>query len=356
MPPADPADGWPLITAVKKALALNSGVRAVRIELSSCYWDPNGVPSGLPLDQLIQRPDYAAVLDMVPVVMITTYALASCDVTTQTPIYRERPMTSDELAAESAEYVRLVDVVAVKHPNTTVFLADWESENDAVGLAGAYVAHTQAWLEAVRGEKAALQQRTGVAVNIGTMFEFVDIAPVAGQFSGLLAATTDLAPNGQPLWDLLSYSSWDSIIYGVAPATNAASYASAFSVIRAACVSAGFSCDGDIVIGEVGTLRDYDPRSELLGSATWESLRQGARFVVNWNLSDQPAEEIYNWAWFGKYDSSGKITSQGLDWGSWLSNGLPSPYASATSAEVGGGRVPPASARIRPRQPMDARH
>jgi hypothetical protein len=142
----------------------------------------------------------------------------------------------------------------------------------------------------------------------------------------------------------------------VDPKVNATSYANAFDTIRSACSAAGFSCDDKIVVGEVGTLRNLDPQSELLGSAAWESLRQDAQYVINWVLADQPGEGVtvdgvfYDQSQWGKYDAAGAITSQGLDVAGWYAGGILAPDADSLRSNRGMMIV----RGFRPRHPMDA--
>jgi hypothetical protein len=360
LPPAEPADnGWVLVSAAKRAKAL--GAKVVRIAVSSCYSDPQGTPSGEPIDQLVEREDYNAVLNMFDTVIVTAYDLASCDLAAQTPIYRERLLTADELAAVRGERMRFVDVVAIRHPNTKVIVANWESDHDVMAddQGPAYIAYTKTWLMATRDEVASLRQ-SGLGADVETMVEMDYPVPLAGvEFNGLAVAVTDLAPNGQPLWDFISYSSWESMMYGVDPRVNAESYAAAFDSIYAACSAAGFSCDDKVVVGEVGTLRNYDPGERLLNSAVWESMRQNARYVVNWVLADQPGLGVmvdgvfYDQSQFGNYDASGIVTSQGLDVARWFVAGILAP--DENPERIGRGPSAHAVRGFRPRHPMDAR-
>ena len=128
---------------------------------------------------------------------------------------RERLLTADELAAVRGERMRFVDVVAIRHPNTKVIVANWESDHDVMAddQGPAYIAYTKTWLMATRDEVASLRQ-SGLGADVKRWSRWTILFRSPESIHGLAVAVTDLAPNGQPLWDFISYSSWESICTG----------------------------------------------------------------------------------------------------------------------------------------------
>lgn len=339
LPRAKPGE-WVLVAAAEKAKAL--GAEVLRTEISPCYWDPEGSPTRLPLDQLVLRPDYDAVLDMFPMVILTAYDLASCDETSGSPQYRAAALSPETLRAVHEEWWRFVFAVATRHPGTKVVFSNWEGENDAIDQQWpGYLDYIRARLFAARDARDAAKQ-WGYPGEVYSAFEFIHLKtgyqspwpladgtlPPPRTVSGLVSAFDLRDDAGNFLWDFLSYSSWDSIAHTEDRSRNPRTFREAFQTIRDACAEAGGDCAQHIIIGEVGYLRNYDDESSsALADIFRVCLEENAQYVVNWVLADQPGQvDSYGFgvdeSKFGKFTVDGELTPQGVALADWYRNGI----------------------------------
>ena len=337
-----PKTNSPLKTSVDDALSL--GAKTVRIAISPCYWDPQGISSNPePLYNEILRDDYSYVFKNFSTVMVTIYPLSICDPNSGQPYYR----LSSDIISESKwqeilnnvynEIKQTVIAAKINYPNTTVIWSNWEMENDC---------QDNQWQRCVEYQKTRLKAINDASLetqNFGgtgkeySAIEFVLLeknwvpqwksewgpSPEPRVNSGLITAVEDL----KGLWDFISYSSWNSIYYTEDPNWRPnKKFTEAFNTIRQACYNAGINCSDKIIIGEVGTLYDQDTNNSLLYEAISTSMKEGAKFIYNWNLYDQiakgtlitPDGKQYDQSKFGKFDLNRTLTSQGKIFKEWL--------------------------------------
>jgi hypothetical protein len=343
-----PQTDSPLKTAVDDALSL--GVKTVRITISPCYWDPQRISSNPePLYNQILRDDYSYVFKNFSTVMVTIYPVSVCDFNSGQPYYRLSPDIVLEARWQEIlnnvynEIKQTVITAKISYPNTTIIWSNWEIENDCQDNQWQRcVEYQRTRLKAIKDASLEVQNFGGNGMHYSAI-EFILLEknwvprwipewgppPQPRQNSGLITAVEDL----KGLWDFISYSSWNSIYYTEDPDWRPnKKFTEAFNIIRQTCYNAGIECSNKIIIGEVGTLYDQDTNSSLLSEAISTSMREGAKFIYNWNLYDQitkgtlitPDGKQYDQSKFGKFDLNRTLTPQGKlfkDWLSWLSQG-----------------------------------
>ena len=337
-----PQTSNPLKTAVDDALSL--GVKTVRITLSPCFWDPKGISSNpQPLYNQILRDDYSYVFRNFSTVMATIYPLSICDFNSGQPYYRLSPDIIPETRWQEIlnnvynEIKQTVITAKINYPNTTIIWSNWEMENDC---------QDNQWQRCVEYQKTRLKAINSASLetqNFGgsgkeySAIEFILLEknwvprwipewgppPPPRQNSGLITAVEDL----KGLWDFISYSSWNSMYHTEDPNWRPnKKFTSAFNIIRQTCYNAGIDCSDKIIIGEVGTLYDYDKDNSLLYEAISTSIKESAKFIYNWNLYDQiskgtlitPDGKQYDQSKFGKFDLNRILTPQGKAFKEWL--------------------------------------
>jgi hypothetical protein len=304
----------PLVSAVEDAQRL--GITVFRTCISP-YWDPrpDAADRLAPLDQKIRRADYQRVLASFPVVILTSYDAASFNAR-----YRNRAsFGSDErwnamLRAVHEEFRRFA--IELGKGANTIIVSSWESENDAFLDAQwpDYLLYLQARSDGiVDGRREA--KAAGHPAKVFTAIEFAHVTvgfadprsnKPARSICGLDAA---VALHGV---DFASYSAWENLYYTGDPRYTETKLRASFSIIRQKCRPPGCR----FLIGEIGYLRNYDPKNAIFQAILEESLRAGAAYVVDWSEYDQPGQvDRYGFgvdqSKFGAYDIDRKLTAQG---------------------------------------------
>ncbi len=328
--------GDPLAAAADDIAGL--GARNFRTTIAP-YWDPRGVEDYAPLAEKIQRADYAYAIRKFRTVMLTAYDTASFDAASGNPLYRvpigaaprparrralsawrrSRPLEAAQTREQWEQVLRNVErefydfaYELSKIPDVKFYVGNWEAENDGL-LWDQYIEYVQARLVGtIRGREAA--SRDGYPAQVFTAFEFRSLDAGAG---------FDAAMHRLGGVEFLSLSSWYFTDYGGASRSR---FEQAFQSMRQGCQDAGVPCR--ILIGEVGYLRDLDPENRNLKETLTACLDLGALAVFNWVAYDQPGEGItvdgvfYDQSQWGKWDSTGSLTTQGAAFGEWFLNGL----------------------------------
>ena len=335
----------------------NLGARAVRIVAANGYWDPRGQQEPLPLDQLVQRSDYAAVFKSFDTVVVTAFPLSGRDAEKGVPIYRERALTVKETDAIHAEGWQLGFALGFYYPDVNACIGNWESEHDACqdSMWGSFLSAQKAFAYGLKDGYAAARawrMSDGLPEGRGSlrvMFEFSNITEDSSPkgslgegISGLRRALADEEFRG--LVDLWSYSSWNSVRYPYQMAVSEAGdfFRSEIERIRATFAEFGVDCSERLMIGELGTLRTHDPDSALLATLNRVALEENIQLVMGWVAYDQPGSgvlvegQFYEQSQFGKFTLDGTLTSQGEAFRTWLNNGFSvEPVATATSSSTG---------------------
>ncbi len=194
------------------------------------------------------------------------------------------------------------------HHDRTFILSNWEAENDVPDPAfwPWFADYLRARTDGIR-EGRARGRDQGLPARIFTAFEFT----ILPGFPGRRSALVDIASATGPI-DYLSYSSWWSIGFDYDGATMGESFRTALRQIQGFIDTEGPTAE--IIIGEFGEYWNEHPGGERLRAIVDVSLEEGAAYLFNWVLYDQPGEiddHGRDASHFGKYRLDRTITPQG---------------------------------------------
>jgi hypothetical protein len=187
-------------------------------------------------------------------------------------------------------------------------VSNWEAEND--------VPEPQLWPQLTQYLQARLDgilagreraRALGHPSKVYTAFEFTILPSFQGRPSALVEIGSQLRG-----LDYLSYSSWWSIGADYDPSEMRSSFQAAFQDIRSYAGRA--QLPQRIVIGEFGEYWNLHPSADRLRAIVDISIEEGAEYLFNWVLYDQPGEldeHGRDASHFGKYFLDGTLTPQG---------------------------------------------
>jgi hypothetical protein len=291
-------------------------------------WNPQGNDDLVPLDQKVRRPEYRRFLARFPVVMLTAYDSASFEK------YKWGRLTARQLAETRDEFRRFAIELA-RMPGRKI-VSNWEFENDCP--ADQWLScreYYQARLDGIQAGRASAK-KSGLPGEVLTAFEFTIVPGFEGRQSGLV----EVAPQLKGL-DFISYSCWWSIRHD---ADAAKVYKDFEYVVPFLKRWAGeHKVTRGLIIGEFGEYWNEHPTSERMKALVDASLANGAEYLFNWVLYDQPGEKDESGrdaSHFGKFDLNRAVTPQGLEFQRWFRQA-----ASGKAASVSKGAQQPAPAR-----------
>jgi hypothetical protein len=281
--------------------------RAIRVYIGpGRLWDAIDASDNRPLDLKVQRPDYLHLLDTFPVVMFTAYDAAA-----------DGEYKAGQLGAAALEQVkdefRRFTLEISKKPGTRI-VSNWEFEHECgYEQWEGCLAYMQARVDGIsRGrEEARLLRYPGVVYSA---FEGVVLPDFLGRQCGFLAAAARLKG-----LDLLSYSSWRSVVWDGGGTEVRDSFREALRRLRE--LASQMESQPKLIIGELGQYWDSDPGSQRLKAAIDTALDNGAEYVFCWNLYEQPGR-FDEWgrdaSHFGMFYLDRTLTPQGEAFSEWL--------------------------------------
>lgn len=202
----------------------------------------------------------------------------------------------------------------------TFIVSNWEAENDVPDSRdwGWFVRYLQARYDGILEGKNEARQK-GLPGHVYTAFEFTIIPGFQGRRSGLL----DIGSKLRGI-DYLSYSSWWSIGADHDAEKIKQSFRSAFQMIRSGAKDSHLTIR--LIVGEFGEYWNLHPDGERMKALAEVAIDEGAEYLFNWVLYDQPGE-IDEWghdaSHFGKYDLNRKLTPQGEAFRRWFTTETP---------------------------------
>ncbi|HWP86060.1 MAG TPA: hypothetical protein VNN17_12775 [Terriglobia bacterium] len=204
---------------------------------------------------------------------------------------------------------------AISQTDRVFIVSNWEAENDVPepALWPQLTQYLQARLEGIRAGRERAR-RAGYPAQVYTAFEFTILPGFQGRPSGLVEIGSRLRG-----LDYLSYSSWWSIGWDYDAAEMRSSFRAALQDIRGYAQQAGLP--RQIIIGEFGEYWNLHPTAERLRAIVEASLEEGAAFLFNWVLYDQPGEKDDHGrdaSHFGKFYLDGTLTPQGAAMRQWF--------------------------------------
>lgn len=298
-----------------------------------------------PLAQKLEDPAYRKLISQFTVIMLTAYDSYSYEreygeADTEPELRQragqhaaplrpnhgkiERPTAgvAEHLAklspAEAAHYLGQVRrefaefSFALARHDRTFILSNWEAENDVPDVKHwpQFQRYLQARIDGIvdgraRAARAKLPGRVRIA------FEFTIVPGFEGRQSGLERMGKLLRGV-----EYLSYSSWWSIGHDYDWQAMSASFRESIRRIRGSAAK-----NQRIIIGEFGEYWDVHPDAVRLRAIVDASIEEGAEFLFNWTLYDQPGERDEHGrdaSHFGKYTQQRELTPQGRAMKAWL--------------------------------------
>ena len=202
--------------------------------------------------------------------------------------------------------------------NRTFIVSNWEAENDVPDARywPVFRLYLQARLDGITAGRAQARAQ-GFPARVFTSFEFTIVPGFQGRPSGLVEIGAKLRGV-----DFLSYSSWWSIGADLDAEGVRESFRYAIGLIRNFVQQA--SLPGRIIIGEFGEYWNQHPNPERLKAIVDTSIDEGAEYVFNWVLYEQPGERDEHGSdasHMGKYFLNHQLTPQGKAFQDWLAAG-----------------------------------
>jgi hypothetical protein len=272
-------------------------------------WDPAGKTDRSPLDVKVRRADYRAFLAAFPVVVLTAYDAASSE------RYKWGRLDAQHLAATRDEFRRFTLELA-KTPGRKI-VSNWEFENDCP--ANQWPSCQEYYQARINGIMAGRKQAQslGLPGEVLTAFEFTIVPGFAGKPSGLVEVAGKLTG-----LDFISYSCWWSI--GADASASKVSQDFAYVVPLLRDYAAGKKLTSRLIIGEFGEYWNTHPTSERMKALVDASIDNGAEYLFDWVLYDQPGNKD-EWgrdaSHFGKYGLDRALTPQGKEFQRWFGGG-----------------------------------
>lgn len=197
----------------------------------------------------------------------------------------------------------------------TFIVSNWEAEHDVPDSQywPWYARYLQARIHGiVEGRERARQ--AGYPARVFTAFEFTIIPGFRGKPSGLVDIGSKLRGV-----DYLSYSSWWSIGWDLDAEAMDNSFRYAIQLIRSFAKQAGLP--QRLIIGEFGEYWNMHPSIDRLKAIVDVSLEEGAEYLFNWVLYEQPRKRD-EWgrdaSHFGKFFLDRSLTPQGEAFQRWF--------------------------------------
>ena len=311
-----------------------------------------------PLAQKLRSPGYQKLFRDFPVIMLTAYdsvsyareygavssAKSAASAAERKNGHAAHPssMVAKDLASMSAaEQQKFLSGVQQefqqfsfelsKHDRTFI-VSNWEAENDVpdANTWPAFTRYLQARLDGIAAGRAEARAK-GYPARVLTAFEFTIVPGFAGRPSGLVEIGAKL--HGV---DYLSYSSWWSIGAELDAEGLRKSFRYAIGLIRRFAQQSALP--ERLIIGEFGEYWNQHPNAERLKAIVETSIDEGAEYVFNWVLYEQPGERDEHGSdasHMGKYFLNRTLTPQGKAFQEWLAekpaergNAPASPHAS----------------------------
>jgi hypothetical protein len=294
-----------------------------------------------PLAQKLRSPGYQKIFQDFPVITLTAYdsvsyareygAVSSAkDAATTTErknghAAHPSSMVAKDLASmTTAEQRKFLSAVQQEFTqfsfdlsklDRTFIVSNWEAENDVPDARDwpAFTRYLQARLDGIAAGRAAARAQ-GYPARVLTAFEFTIVPGFAGRPSGLVEIGAKLRGV-----DYLSYSSWWSIGAELDAQGVSKSFRYAIGLIRN--FARQSSLPQRVIIGEFGEYWNDHPNAERLKAIVETSLDEGAEYVFNWVLYEQPGERDEHGSdasHMGKYFLNHRLTPQGKAFQEWL--------------------------------------
>ncbi len=269
-------------------------------------WNPQAGDDPTPLDQKVRRPEYREFLARFPVVMFTAYDSASFEK------YKMGRLSANQLAATRDEFRRFAIELA-KTPGRKI-VSNWEFENDCP--ADQWLScreYYQARLDGLRAG-AASAKKAGLPGQVMTAFEFTIVPGFEGRPSGLVEVATQLKG-----LDFISYSCWWSIGHDANAARVYQDFAYVVPLLKRWATE--HKLTSRLIIGEFGEYWNEHPSSERMQALVDASLANGAEYLFDWVLYDQPGEQDESGrdaSHFGKFKLNRAATPQGIEFQRWF--------------------------------------
>ena len=198
----------------------------------------------------------------------------------------------------------------------TFIVSNWEAENDVPDANDwpSFTHYLQARLDGIAAGRAEARAK-GYPAHVFTAFEFTIVPGFAGRPSGLVEIGAKLRGV-----DYLSYSSWWSIGADLDAVGVSKSFRYAIGLIRKFAQQAALP--QRVIIGEFGEYWNEHPNAERLRAIVETSIDEGAEYLFNWVLYEQPGERDEHGSdasHMGKYFLNHTLTPQGKAFQEWLS-------------------------------------
>jgi hypothetical protein len=197
----------------------------------------------------------------------------------------------------------------------TFIVSNWEAENDVPDAKDwpAFRLYLQARLDGIAAGRAQARAK-GYPARVLTAFEFSIVPGFQGRPSGLVEIGAKLRGV-----DYLSYSSWWSIGADLDAEGVRKSFRYAIGLIRKFAQQA--SLPQRVIVGEFGEYWNEHHTAERLKAIVETSIDEGAEYVFNWVLYEQPGERDEHGSdasHMGKYFLNHQLTPQGRAFQEWL--------------------------------------
>ena len=176
-----------------------------------------------------------------------------------------------------------------------------------------FTRYLQARLDGIAAGRAEARAQ-GFPARVLTAFEFTIVPGFQGRPSGLVEIGAKLRGV-----DYLSYSSWWSIGADLDAEGVRKSFRYAIGLIRKFAQQA--SLPERVIIGEFGEYWNEHPNAERLKALIEASIDEGAEYLFNWVLYEQPGERDEHGSdasHMGKYFLNHRLTPQGKAFQEWL--------------------------------------
>ena len=302
-----------------------------------------------PLAQKLTAPGYRKIFRDFPVIMLTAYdsfsyareygavssaedhardrGVANATTTERKNGHAAHPssMVAKDLASmTAAEQRKVLSEVQLEFKqfsfelsklDRTFIVSNWEAENDVPDAQDwpTFTRYLQARLDGIAAGRAEARAQ-GFPARVLTAFEFTIVTGFQGRPSGLVEIGAKLRGV-----DYLSYSSWWSIGADLDAEGVRKSFRYAIGLIRKFAQQA--SLPERVIIGEFGEYWNEHPNAERLKALIEASIDEGAEYLFNWVLYEQPGERDEHGSdasHMGKYFLNHRLTPQGKAFQEWL--------------------------------------